>query len=84
MLSFFHFCRRVGFPKFSNSCRKVVCKILNSRHEKVISLDKVNTAEAFFQDRLMDILAYRGTILNQKGCSMVHWIKEKFSAKTWL
>ena len=53
-------------------CLFFVCKNQggNSKDEKVISLKP-------FQDRLTDIVGYRGVIFNQKGSPMVLWIKGK-------
>ena len=42
----------------------------NSKDEKVISLKP-------FQERLTDIVGYRGVISNQKGCPKVNRIKGK-------
>ena len=36
---------------------------------------------SLFQDRWTEIVAYRGAILYQKGCLMVHWIKGKLYKK---
>ena len=55
--------------------RKVVCKNLNSlRDEKIISLVKVINFLSLFQNRWIDIVAYRGAECNQKESPRVHWI----------
>ena len=35
-----------------------------------------------FQDRQTDIVDFRGTLCNEKGCPMVYWIIGKLYAKT--
>ena len=56
-------------------------QVPNSRDESVVSLDKVISFLSFFQDRRTVIVAYRGVILNQKGCSMLFSIKGKLYAE---
>ena len=39
------------------------------------------SAFKLFQDRRTDIIAYRGAIVNQKGCPKLHWTKGMLHTK---
>ena len=51
---------------------------IKDRNREIRKLSALKT----FQERRIDIVAYRGDVCNQKGCPMVHWIIGKLYAKT--